>query len=564
MQTFQSPLLTEHRIRAVQFLQRVTFGPKDTEIDALAERMAEMGYREAAAEWTDEQLAIPATSQFEKIKSIMAAEDISPIASHKHGEKERYRDHAWWDIAIQAPDQLRQRVAWALSQIFVVNDDDMSMRWNISDAFGSARFMGIAYYYDYFVTATDKTYRDTLGEITWHPVMGRFLSSAGNQKGDTEAGTFPDENYAREILQLFSIGLYELNKDGSRKTDENGDVVETYDNEDIQEFARLFTGMNLDRSVPGVRTSFIVPMVVADPDRHDTSEKELFGVQLPAGADPTEDINSGLDVVADHPNVAPFISRLLIQRLVSSNPSRQYIQDVATVFDATGGNWSAVVKAILLHDEAWGTIDVADGVVTRSDKIRDRIMEPLLGVAYLVRRYGRSEYPGGTYMLTEDFCPIQGPYESPSVFNFYLPDHQPSGVVADTDAPPYLPTDDLHSPEMQILHPVGMQQLFGRLVGLVSDGRYDDRLDKRRSEMYRYMRMRFDFSAEESLAGDPAALVHHLNVVLCGGTMTESAHSVLNSSIAASTHDDPQVQRTNRARGAIMSVFASPAFWAVD
>lgn len=565
------------RIRATQFLQRTTFGPKNSEIDALAERMGEIGIRKAAGEWIDEQLKLPATRQVDLVKQMLADDGFKVNTRRTVTEIRRYRDHAWWHASITAPDQLRQRIAWALSQIFVINDSPTPFRQDYLDVDDTARWLCVSNYYDQFVDATDSTYRDLLEEVTFSPVMGHFLGHLYNSKGNPEEGRFPDENFAREILQLFSIGLHRLHRDGRYINGKDGQPIPTYSNDEIQEFSRLFTGFKLtSQPVPGRRGSLILPMRI-EPSHHDHGAKTLLrGKVLPADMDPMDDIQAGLDNIASHPNVGPFISRQLIQRLVSSNPSRNYIRDVSRVFDDNGngvrGDLAAVVKEILLNREAWGSLSVRAHtrplrVVVRSNKrYRDRMNEPILAALSLIRRYGSSDYPTGRFMLPNDGRLQQAPFASDTVFNFYLPDFQAPGVVTDVIPHRQIPNGKVVSPELQLMHASGMVDLFNYFHNGIEAGGFSYRVDKMaaKSSPKRMARVKLDFSVEESLADDPAALAEYLDLTLCTGTMTKEARKTLTKAIEHSSHPNADVQRTCRARGAMMAVYTSPAFWIVD
>ena len=242
------------RVRAAQFLSKATFGPTKPMIDSLAERIGQVGYRGACEEWIDDQFALPATSHEETAYEIVRNEGYDPEEPLNYmTEIGIYRTQAWWHIALTAEDQLRQRVAWALSQIFPVGDSGLQFnfpaRYNIGNFGGKAipLWAGLSNYYDKFVNQADGNYRELLEDVARHGIMGVWLSSIGNRKavkvGD-EIVQFPDENFAREIMQLFSVGLYELLPDGRYKLDTSGQLIPTYDNDDITEMARIFTGFS--------------------------------------------------------------------------------------------------------------------------------------------------------------------------------------------------------------------------------------------------------------------------------------------------------------------------------
>lgn len=403
-----------------------------------------------------------------------------------------------------ATDILRQRVAYSLLQIFVVSQT--------TDAL-SLSSEGVTNYYDRLIDGAFGNFRQLLYDVTMHPAMGVYLSHVGNRKPDPAINRFPDENYAREIMQLFSIGLWELNQDGSRKLDASGKPIPTYTNADITHFARVFTGFQYG----GPNTTqfdysgenFLNSMKVWDQE-HDMDEKRLLGgTVLPArsysGANTQSlgmlDVNAAMDNLFNHPNVGPFIGRLLIQRLVTSNPTPGYISRVAGAFNNNGsgvrGDMGAVIKAILLDPEARSfdkTLDPTFG----------KMREPYMTLMNMAKTFNaqpqNGDYESATYMY--EFY-LQEPFQSPSVFNFYLPDFQPTGE---------LKALNLNAPEFQILTAVTAIETQNNLLNSV-----ENEISRWGSEPG--SRMKLDFSQELSLAGDPDALVRKLSTRMTGGTL---------------------------------------------
>jgi uncharacterized protein (DUF1800 family) len=267
-----------------------------------------------------------------------------------------YRQDAWFRNAMHGPDQLRQRVAFALSEIMVVSQNGALLR---------APF-ATASYYDMLATNAFGNFRQLMQDVTLHPAMGVYLSMLGNRKPDAARNIRPDENYARELMQLFTIGLYQLDDDGQPLHDANGDRIPSYEQADVEAFAHVFTGWTYAGATSfttAKRTTAnqIVPMQ-AYPAEHAPGEKRLLDYPgatkpiLPAGQTPEQDLADALDNLFDHPNVGPFIAKQLIRKLVTSNPTRNYVYRVAKVFDNDGtgtrGNLAAVVRAILFDSEA--------------------------------------------------------------------------------------------------------------------------------------------------------------------------------------------------------------------
>ncbi len=367
-----------------------------------------------------------------------------------------YKEHAWWSRAMgapklrpdadttQLPDPLRQRVAFALSEILVTSDRPETL---------AVDFEGMANYYDLFEQHAFGNYRDLLYAVAMHPVMGVYLSHLGNQKANPALNLHPDENFAREVMQLFSIGLWELNTDGTRKVNGLGKFIPTYGNSDITELARVFTGLTWADS-PGFNPNNLLngtrlqPMVIWDA-YHDCEAKTLLnGLQLPSrtassGSTGTAghlDIDAAIGNLFNHPNVGPFIGRLLIQRFVTSNPSPQYIERVAMKFNDNGsgvrGDMKAFIKAILLDPEARDPLKM-------DEPTWGKLREPFLRVVNLARAFNAASTAG--YYPVDQFSldHLQDPQNSPSVFNFFLPSHSPPGPITQMG---------LVAPEFQIIN----------------------------------------------------------------------------------------------------------------
>ena len=423
----------------------------------------------------------------------------------------------WYQLALMADDALRQKMAWALSQVFVVgeegsNQKNRSERWLV--------------YYDIFVRHAFGNFRDILGEVTYSPHMAHYLTYDSNQKADLGAGTFPDENYAREIMQLFTIGLWVLNQDGTMVLDSNGAPTPTYDNGDVTEFARIFTGLRKEsnRDNIEVQGNYIDPVKV-QVSWHDFDAKILLdgstlGPYTASEANVRADINGFLDHLFNHPNTPPFIARKLIQRFTISNPSPQYIHEVARAF-ITGaykgsgsgmrGDLGAVVKAILLHPEAREPALAYDAAY-------GRLREPLLRLLSYARAFEITSPQ--TYGLLPfdqlDEVIDQSPFDYPSVFNFYLSDYQPSGSVLERD---------LTAPEFQIHNDITALALPNAIRTLVYDG-ISGEIGKRS-----YSQGDLDLTYEIGLADNSARLLDHLDVMLTAGRLSAANRSTIGNLI---------------------------------
>ncbi len=566
-------------LRAQQFLNRATFGATDAEISTLASAMARDGITAACSNWVDAQFAVPRTSHLTTIQQFMTADSVTSNIDPTQNMT-RFRHHAFWHNAIAAPDQLKQRLAWALLQICVIGDGGNDFNFvEIPTGQPTKPFWwGVSSYYDMLLDNCDDTYRDVLQGVTYHPIMGIWLSSLRNPKGDAVKGTFPDENYAREIMQLFSIGLNELNIDGTYKRDAEQKPIPTYDNETIKEFAKVFTGLNYatgnGTSITSGDRNYLDPMIMTE-SAHDRTAKVLFNnYSTPANTNGNIDIGLGLDNLYAHPNVGPFISRLLIQRFVRSNPSKGYIQRVATVFNNNGsgvkGDLKAVVKAILIDNEAWSSITMTRLsnptrlVVSSNGTEFGRLIEPVVQYAGFFRRYGipPSETGGRYFLNATPGTWNQAPFRSPSVFNFYLPHFQPAGGLATATGSQDIPNGDLFAPEFQILTAVTANAWQNRSRS--------DVIDKSITQSFgttpaKSLVLRFNFDKEETLGAStagPKVIVEHLDKVLCNGVMTDDFRTRL---VTAMSRYVPQTRgNVNRgrdnSRGAMITVMDSPFY----
>jgi len=471
--------------------------------------------------WIDDQMNLPHTLLQDSVEAVEAYEASDPDTNFYANSKLI----AWWGNAIDAPDQLRQRVAFALSEILVVSDEVGMI---------GSEAAGMANYYDIFVRHAFGNYRDVLEEVTYHPVMGIYLSHKGNRAPDPSIGRFPDENYAREIMQLFTIGLWMLNPDGSRMLDGSGEPIPTYTNFEISELARVFTGMNWGTNdattywtynrypSESATDPYTVPMQFwegreIDPGTgewlpyrewngsgydeffiRDKGSKELVtGVTVPAGQLGGEDVSLALDTLFNHPNVGPFIALRLIQRLTTSNPSPAYIERVATTFNDNGsgvrGDLGAVVKAVLMDPEArdFSMLD---------EPTFGKMREPYLRFVTFGRSLNLHSASGLYAVLWNDENFAQRPLGAPSVFNFFVPDYSPPGS---------LETLGLYAPEFQITNTVTSMTVPNELYWTTRNGHLSWYSEPHRPYV--------DYSAEIAMLDDPDALIEHLDLLLTYG-----------------------------------------------
>ena len=431
------------------------------------------------------------------------------------------RQLVWYKAAIDAPDQLRQRVAWALSQYFVVaelgsNQPQAVERW--------------LNYYDIFTRHAFGNFRDILDEVTWSPHMGYYLSHIENRKANPNQGTYPDENYAREVMQLFTIGLWELNEDGTKEVDANGDAIPTYDNDDIFEFAKVFTGMRRpqnrgpDTNIEELSNNYIDPMRV-DKSWHDFDPKTLLdgttlGPFKQNANGVRKDVAGLLDHLFNHKNVPPFFARFMIQRFTVSNPSPAYIKAVALAFknglyEGSGsgnrGCMEATIKAVLLHPEA-------RSASLAYDPSHGKLREPLIRLMHVARAFELTSNRtyGWLYFKDTHDTILQAPYESPSVFNFYRTNYAPNGPIGDAA---------LNAPEFQIHNDVSALQLSNALITLIvhgiAGGNYGNIGQRNLVDSV------LDFTYENSISGNTSNLIDHLDLILCAGRLTSENRATI-------------------------------------
>lgn len=510
---------------AFRFLNQASFGATSAE----AQRLISLGDATTAySRWIDGQIALGPSLHLPTVLTAFDALAQGTPPGSVHAD----RVEVWLRHAVTAPDQLRQRVAFALSEIMVISQ------------VGGLQQLPLATtdYYDILVRNAFGNYRRLLEEVTLSPAMGVYLSMLGNEKPDVARNIRPDENYAREAMQLFTIGLVELNSDGSVRLDGQGQPIPTYNQGVIEGFANVYTGWKWAWTGAGApsfttvrpgRANQMMPMQ-AYPDRHSTGTKALLGATvLPAGQTPQKDLADALDNLFAHPNVGPFIARQLIMRLVTSNPSPAFVARITAVFNNDGsgvrGNLGAVVRAILLDSEA------------RSAPATDtagKMKEPLLRLTQLWRAFD-ARAANGRYLVQPANTFGQGPLQAPSVFNFFSPGYGPPGEIADRN---------LVAPELQIATEYQntsvtnyfYTQVYGRTTnvpGLPETA------------------VVLDVSGELAVISDSAALVDRIAGKLLGGQISAPLRSQARTLVESRAASDPQ-----RVAEALYLIVTSPEF----
>lgn len=540
---------------AARFLDQATAGATPGGIASLA---AALSARPGTAffDWLNQQYArpvLPGDLSLTVLRSAFANNSLETS----------YRTHAPDAAAIRASlmisddnNVLRRQVAYALSQIFVISDQDDTQLAGASE--------GLCDWYDMLYRDAFTDFATILKDVTYHPVMSDFLSSAKNAKaGFYNASSRPDENYAREVMQLFTIGLVQLNLDGTIVKDALGHAIPTYSQPEITQVARVFTGlmyppgMGMTRARGTDNPNKLVPKKgtvlygrdVIDEKRHDTVEKTFLGVTLPAGQDAAKDIDGTLAILFNHPNAAPFFARGLIQRLVTSNPSPAYVRRVAQEFRTSKGDMKRVINAILLDDEARNP-----AYASREDY--GKLREPWLRLTQLSR--GFHAQPAAT----QPFYPVYGrgilpqlgqfPLSAPSVFNFYLPDYQSPGLVSERNAKATETSTLVADPEFQIVNSNTALLTPNFLMDLINYEPGKSRPNKRLWPL--------DLTPQITLAKDPAALVDNVGTLLTGGMMSERTRSIIKEAVNQLAPADDPVILKKRARMAIYLTMISPDY----
>ncbi|RZL02869.1 MAG: DUF1800 domain-containing protein [Rubrivivax sp.] len=534
---------------AHRFLTQATFGPTAADIT----RVKAIGYER----WVDEQLATPLqTSHLGTVEASSTAQGTDrPMVNDVV--------YSWWTHAVTDPAQLRQRVAFALSEIFVISTTN-------ADLTGDGRM--VASYMDMLSNKIDGNYRDLLEGVALHPAMGAFLSHRGNRKEDTTTGRIADENFAREVMQLFSIGLIELNDDGTPKLS-NGLPQETYTGEDVKGLAKVFTGWSWFR--PAAKASVVwwqcfwrgdqctdasqsTTAMSPYTQEHSISEKRFLGVTVPAQSSPNPQasLKAALDRLAGHPNAAPFFAKQLIQRLVTSNPSPAYVQRVTTAFRSSGGGIKATVKAVLLDQEAR---DMALQSASGQGKVREplvRVMHLLRAIPHTSDAYSAAKAANRVpYYLadaTDDTVAGLGqtPMRAPSVFNFFRPGYKPPQTE--------LSDQDLVAPEMQITNETSVLGYANYIIQMLDYGWGQFNNSTQRIDM-RFDLSSFDALVDKPTAASPQQLVTAVAQRMLGGAPSSELNALMLTGIGKM----PNVNATDRRRrvqSAILMVAVSPQF----
>ncbi len=524
------PVPSISEVEAARFLQQAQFGVSDADIAAVRAQ----GY----GAWLNASYAAAPGQTGTAWLTSRNHDAVTPAMTYF---LPMAGDFMIWNQLLTGADQVRKRVALALSEYFVVS-------LNAIDGFHPAYV--IAAYWDLLTANAFGNFRTLLEKVTLSLAMGMYLNTKGNLKEDLTTGRQPDENYAREVMQLFTIGLYELNPDGTTRTDMAGNPIETYKQSDISNLARVFTGYDADftrvRWTPVTWHDYPVPSTefASDPMRltaanHSNLEVRFLGSTIPANTGGAEALRLALDTIFRHPNVGPFFARQMIQRLVTSNPSPGYVGRVAQAFADNGagvrGDLRAVWSAILTDEEARAAPDA-------TQTTRGKLREPVVRLVQWARTVGTTSATGAyeLYDLTpNDFGIGQSPLRAPSVFNFFRPGYVPPNTGIATAAK--------QAPEFQ-LHNETTTAGYINFMEWMTGGAYQDVLP--------------GYAALLPLAHDLPALLAWLNLRLAANQVSAATLSRIQTALAALNvaANSPDTAKKLLAAYACLLILASPEY----
>lgn len=549
---------------ASRFLDQATFGATPGDI----QNLSNIGYQA----WLNQQFAQPNVSHVPYIDQELQV-DVPPAcaptdlkcntALYQSSNDDNGIAQSFFIQAVTGQDQLRQRVAYSLSQFMVISNNNGGATLWQARGFGA--------YMDVLENDAFANFRTLLQDVTLNAQMGQFLSTLGNEGQDPNI--HPDENYAREVMQLFTIGLYQLNNDGTLQLDPTGNPIPTYSNSDVEGLASVLTGFsyNVPAGAPdnytpndsvdwsngssnvGSMVGFELLPMKSYPSHHSTAEKDFLGVTIPASTtpDPDGDLKIALDTLFNHPNLPPFVCKQLIQHMVTSNPSPAYVQRIAQVFedDGTGtrGNMQAVISAILLDPEAM------NATAAYSNPQSGKVRESLIRYLEWARAFSAQSYTGAF----EIGSPEDNQYglgemalRSPTVFNWFAPSYIPPNTS--------ISAAGLVAPELQmtdVVSVVGYMNYMEDAVGADSTSYANGGPD-----------VFSTYSAEVPLANNPQQLIQHISLLLLAGNMSADLQQELLTainSIAMPTNGDQTAMNQAlllRAKVAVFLTVSSPEF----
>jgi uncharacterized protein (DUF1800 family) len=528
------PLATTRRELAaeqVRFLLQAQFGATPTELL----NVRALGYDA----WLNQQFSAPQSQG--GYDWLVASGNTNPLARQGIYFDPSPADFMIWKQLISSPDQMRMRVALALSEMFVVST-------NALDAFWPGSFMGA--YWDALTKNAFGNFRNLLEDVTLNPAMGRYLNMLGSLKEDPVTGRLPDENYAREVMQLFTIGLNQLNLDGTPKLDAQGKKLDAYTQSDVSNLARVFTGYDYDYTgVTYTQTpweSYKIPSpenarnrMLLDPSKHSNLSATFLGVTVPANTPGLAALKIALDTLFNNPNVGPFFAKQMIQRLVTSNPSPAYVQRVATVFNNNGsgvrGDMKAFWKAVLLDPEARNL---------PTSNTAGKVREPMIRALQWCRTFGGTNVDGKWEIYPQDsadYGVAQSPLRSGSVFNFFRPGYVPPKTA--------LVAAGLVAPEFQIHNESSTVAYLNYLSDWVGD-------------KFGYGKIQPNYSELLPLAADAGSLVLWVSLYLSADQLSDKTVKQIFTSVSSLpvTATSPDATKLQRIYAAVLLVMGCPEY----
>lgn len=497
--------------QAGRFLAQSSMGSSRADID----KVVSTGYNA----WLTEQFAVPRAATFWDwlvAGGFNAATNINTQNGF---------DAAVWKQLISGQDQLRQKVGTALLNMLVVGIDGLNTNWT---AFAMAAYMDVLW------DNAFGNYRDILDKISTNAAMGVWLTFIGNRKANTTTGAQPDENYARELMQLFSLGLYKLNADGTQQM-AGSNPVETYGPDDVSGLARVMTGFNMD-SNDSTTPDRLRRTLINTASQHELGTKTFLGTTIPANTAGFDSLKIALDTIFAHQNIAPFVSKQLIQHLVTSNPTPAYVGRVSAVFANNGsgvrGDMKAIIRAVLTDSEAR-----SDAGLTAANG--GKLREPVARLTGWARAFGVTSPSdawaiGNTTSTTNRLAQSTG--RSGSVFNFFRPGYAPPNTG--------IATAGLVAPEMQITSEPTVIAYVNYMQGLIQSGTGD---------------VKADYTAILTKATDSAALIDEVNLLVAGGQLSTATIATIKTAVDSIGTTTPALLN-NRVYTAILLTMAAPDY----
>jgi len=501
------------KAQASRFLAQTSMGSSSADID----KVTAQGFDT----WITDQFAVPrATSHWDWL--VAGGYNAATNINSQNGF-----NNTVWRQAISGQDQLRQRVGLALLNFLVVGIDGLNTNWK---AFAAAAYL------DVLMDNAFGNYRDILDKISTNAAMGYWLTFLGNRKANTATGAQPDENYARELMQLFTLGLYKLNADGTQQLS-GTTPIETYGPDDVSGLARVFTGFTLD-STDSTTPDRLRRPLIQQAANHELGTKVFLGTTIPANTTGFASLKIALDTIFAHSNVPPFVSKQLIQRLVTSNPSPAYVGRVSAVFANNGsgvrGDMKAVIRAILMDSEAR-----SDSSLTSANF--GKLREPVVRLTNWARAFGVTS-PSDAWAIGDTSSSVnrlaQSIGHSPSVFNFFRPGYTPPNTA--------ISAAGLVAPELQITNEPSVIAYVNYMQALIQNGTGD---------------VRADYTAILTKASDSTALIDEINILLAAGQLSSATRATIKTAVD-SIGTTTSALLNNRVYTAILLTMASPDYLA--